>query len=467
MESAIAKVEVKLLNELDKIYLAMESMEVFIKNSESVNYPNFKELTNPFLEDLNGLLLLGWRPQTADTGIQDYLTNQNQPPDSITSQEYEFLNKVIQPLAEAALQSRKTIISEPVDQWNEAQSIPGFLSIISVYDSTELSVQGVCFGVFDMERLARETLRYELPILDISVSDNAKPEVSLFNENLGGQTKDDHTQVVNLNAGSRSWALVLNPKPIYRGYPHSTESYFVLLLGIFSTILLVLVLKQRDEYLSRLSQEVWRRTKDLEESNKLKENLLREIHHRVKNNLQIASSLINLQKRRLTDPEMIEAFSNSQGRILAIAMIHEKIYEHKETKAVDLKSYLEVLMKYHQKMSPQVTYDIECPEIAIDLDTAVPIALISSELVVNALKHAFPEDMRDNHITLNVLANSGVIALSIIDNGLGLPKQFDINNTEGIGFEIVKKLCRQIDATFSFRSTETGTNFNILFKQKG
>lgn len=467
VQTATAKVEVKLLKQLDNINLAMESMEVFIKNSDTLYYPTFKELTTPFLEELNGILLLGWRPETGDKKATGYLVHQIHRPDSRKFHKTEPLEKVLQPLAEVALQSRKTIFSEPILESYDTSNANSFLSMISVYDSTDLSAKGVSFGVFDMDRLVKETLRYELPILNIHIRDTFRPEVNLFVDNVYSNLGETNIHLLHLNAANRVWEVTLSPKPAFVEYPHSYESYFLLLLGLLSSVLLVQVLKQRDDYLTRLSQEVWHRTKDLEESNKLKETLLREIHHRVKNNLQIASSLLNLQKRRLTDPDMIDAFTNSQGRISAIALIHEKIYEYQDAKAVELKSYLQVLMKYHQNISPNVTYEIDCPKIAIDLDTAVPIALIASELVVNALKHAFVHETGDNHLVIWVKEHTdGEIELAISDNGIGLPNQFDINKTRGIGFEIINKLCRQINARFSFDSTQSGTTFKILFRQR-
>jgi len=467
VETARAKVEVKLLNELDKIDLAMESMEVLMKNSDTIYFPTFQELTTPFLEDLNGVLLLGWKPVTGDGKSTGYLVNNTQRPDIIKIHRTELLEKALEPLAELALLSRRTVFSGPVPELYDTPNAHSFLSMVSVHDSTGLSVRGVAFGVFNMDELVKETLRYELPILQIAIFDRSMPGVPLFVENVQGNSEGKNTHLLNLNVANRIWEVALSPRPGYFGFPHSYESYFVLLLGLFSSGLLVLVIKQRDGYLGRLSLEVLSRTEELERSIRLKETLLREIHHRVKNNLQIASSLMNMQKRRLTDPDMIDAFTNSQGRIYAIALIHEKIYEHHDAKAVDLKSYLRILMKYHQKISPKVQYHIDCPELAIDLDTAVPIALIASEIVVNALKHAYAEGENEQQLNISVREHpDGEIELSISDNGVGLPNHFDLNNSKGIGFEIVKKLCRQINAKFSFDTAEKGTTFSIQFQQK-
>lgn len=497
VETAKAKVQVKLINELDKINLVMESMEIFMKNSETVPLPTFTELTTPFIDDLNGLILLGWRPAVPFSGTGGTMLNYNEnidsalfsrfarsinspigkvPKDGKTEQNGAGstqmdstgpLEKTIKSSIEESVGFRKTVFSEPIPQLYDNRTANGLLSMISVYDSTDISVKGVSFGVFDMDMLVKETLRYELPILDLTVRDKLNPEAVLFAASTDRTIENSNTHLLDINAANRVWEVTISPKLAFIGYPHSYESYFMLLLGLFSSALLVIVLKQRDDYLSRLSQEVSIRTRELEESNKLKETLLREIHHRVKNNLQIASSLINLQKRKLTDTAMIDAFTSSQGRISAIALIHEKIYEDQDANAVDLKSYLRDLIKYHRKISPSVSYEIDCPDITIDLDTAVPIALITSELVVNALKHAFTDEGRENSLKILVKEGfDGQIDLAISDNGIGLPHNFNIDTVEGLGFEIVRKLCRQINSKFSFNSTSTGTTFRVLFRQR-
>jgi two-component sensor histidine kinase len=249
-------------------------------------------------------------------------------------------------------------------------------------------------------------------------------------------------------------------------YPHTAESYFLLLLGIATTLLLLVVLGQRDDYSVRLESEVRLRTADLEASNKLKENLLREIHHRVKNNLQIASSLMNMQKRKLTSPEAREALEDSQNRILAIALTHQKIYQDQDTKAVNLKEYLTDLTGYQKKMFPAVDYAITSPEILIDLDKAVPLALIISELLINASKHAFPIPGEDNRLEIEVTStNDEQVCITVRDNGIGLGDDFDSKESQGLGFKIIHALCKQISATFSFSSFQ-GAQFEILFHNK-
>ncbi|WKX77781.1 sensor histidine kinase [Zobellia laminariae] len=124
-------------------------------------------------------------------------------------------------------------------------------------------------------------------------------------------------------------------------------------------------------------------------------------------------------------------------------------------------------MEYQNKISPTFSYKINCPEISIDLDRAVPLALIISELVTNAVKHAYPDTTKYNELIIDVdVLDDGMAAFSIKDNGKGLPEDFAIENAEGIGFDIVKALCRQISAELTYNSTESGTHFTVTFDNK-
>ena len=199
----------------------------------------------------------------------------------------------------------------------------------------------------------------------------------------------------------------------------------------------------------------------------MKENLLREIHHRVKNNLQITSSLMNMQKRKLRSKEATMALEDSQARISAIALTHQKIYQDKDSKAVNLSEYLNDLMEYEKKISSSFSYKIDCPDISIDLDRAVPLALIISELATNAVKHAYPDTTKYNELLINVeRLSADEVSLTVLDNGKGLSDDFDIENAEGIGFEIIRALCRQISAKLTYESNKYGTQFNLIFENK-
>jgi two-component sensor histidine kinase len=382
---------------------------------------------------------------------------------------YNIYSDELAATIENSVSTRKIAYSDPLYLIQGTQRLPGFIPILVVMDSTERNQKGIVFGEFQMEKLVNKTLEFELPILNIAIRDTLFRKTPFY-DNIGEIEEIENVSLdkIDIKIADRNWEVSVLPKTELTVYPHALESYFALFLGMASTFLLIIVLRQRDRYQNDLIEEVRLRTTELEESNKLKENLLREIHHRVKNNLQISSSLINLQKRKLNDKETIQALESTQGRISAIALIHQKIYQDEGAKAVDLNGYLVDLINSHKNISPAVRYEISCPKISIDLDTAVPIAIITSELVINAFKHAFSNDREDAllKITVTVLED-GLIDLTIADNGKGLPKNFDMTTTNGLGFEIIQKLCRQIGASFTFRTSKDGTDFSLRFKQRG
>tara|TARA_R110002167_G_scaffold13570_9_gene56234 strand:- start:829 stop:2418 length:1590 start_codon:yes stop_codon:yes gene_type:complete len=488
IDTAISKVEVKMTRELEKVNLALEAMAVFVENSDDLAPDKFKEFTSPFVEDLFGVRKLGWASNTAsDSGNLSLHGNEASKPTSVPTlggnifyitlidpiHPNDTLGKnlnllVDDPTIENSVQSKKITYSEPLKFSGTDQVKKGFVSMLSVYETLGNTPKGIIFGEFQMDDFIENTLIFELPILGLIIKDTLsrnRPLYLGFSEAI--TASDQRNEKMYINAANRVWEISVLPKIQYTRYPHAFESYLAMLLVLFSTLLLVLIIKQRDRYESDLIQEVGLRTQELEESNKLKENLLREIHHRVKNNLQITSSLINLQKRKLKDKETIQALESSQSRILAIALIHEKIYQDEGTKAVDLKSYLQDLINYHKNMAPSVQHTIQCPKISIDLDTAVPVALITSELVTNSFKHAFPTEKEDNKLSIIVKHNKdSEIELTISDNGIGLPQDFKLTDAEGLGFEIIHKLCRQIGAKFSWDASSSGTTFKLIFKQR-
>ncbi|MCJ7467349.1 MAG: CHASE domain-containing protein [Maribacter sp.] len=499
IETAIFKVELKLTRELEKINLAIESMAVFFQNTDEVSQDLFVEFTSPFVDDLYGVRFLAWAKKSEALEIQEVplaksksgnfipIPSTNGTVTSKNENTYRYVTRLIHPMPDNqdilgynlysdqiaaaidnTISTRKIAYSDPVYLVQGSQRPLGFIPILVVMDSTERNPIGIVLGEFEMDKLIDKTLEFELPILNLAIRDtlfNATPYYDTIDTKA--IMDDEPLDKIAIKIANRNWEVSILPQAQLTAYPHALESYFALLLGLASTLLLIIVVRQRDRYQNDLIQEVALRTAELEESNKLKENLLREIHHRVKNNLQITSSLINLQKRKLTDKETIQALESSQGRISAIALIHQKIYQDEGAKAVDLKGYLVDLINSHKNISPAVRYEISCPKISIDLDTAVPIAIITSELVINAFKHAFSNENEAAllKITVTVLEDDH-INLTISDNGKGLPKYFEITKTQGLGFEIIQKLCRQIGGKFSFRTSEAGTDFTLVFKQR-
>ena len=496
VDNTVAKAELKLMDELNKINLVIESMAFFYENTPEIPQPLFERFTNPFLKELNGIGALEWAPRVEDAPEKDLerltiITKADSTDKLVVStakgphypiqrlNPIQSLQKAIgfdlyseevrKSAIDRAVRTGEIALTGPMKLVLNNNGVPGIMAVKSVSDTISNEAKGVVAGVYRMDALIGNTLNPELKVLDVCIHDETSDTELLYSSFEQDKSEDFYENSINnrIQAADRQWDIHFIPKPKYISFPHVFESYLVLVFGLITTLLLLYAVKKRDGYHDRLEARVRLRTAELEASNALKENLLREIHHRVKNNLQITSSLMNMQKRKLISQEAITALEDSQARISAIALTHQKIYQEKDSKAVNLCEYLTDLMEYQKKISASFTYKIDCPDLSIDLDIAVPLALIISELVTNAVKHAYPDTTKYNELVVNVeRLNVDKVSLTILDNGKGLPENFDIENAEGIGFEIIKALCRQISAKFTYVSNGDGTEFTLVFGNK-
>jgi two-component sensor histidine kinase len=198
-----------------------------------------------------------------------------------------------------------------------------------------------------------------------------------------------------------------------------------------------------------------------------KEVLLKEIHHRVKNNLQIISSLLNLQSQYIQDEEAVALFSESQRRVLSMAFVHEKLYSSGDLVNIDFADYVDTLIEelnnLYLSLSDKIAYQVKIDStMTLDIDSAIPCGLIVNELVSNAYKHAF--NMHDNGlITVNMTRESpGQLWLEVSDNGRGFPADFDPHSFSNLGLQIVDTLVHQIGGEVEYRS-ENGAKVSIRF----
>lgn len=197
---------------------------------------------------------------------------------------------------------------------------------------------------------------------------------------------------------------------------------------------------------------------------KEKEVLLKEIHHRVKNNLQIISSLLSLQAGYLQDPQALDIFRESESRVRSMALIHEKLYRSRNLAQIDLGEYIRELAAYlfkSQNASGRgITLNIQADQVFVDVETAVPGGLILNELISNALKHAF-SDGRTGEVGVKLwAAGDGRLNLVVTDNGRGFPPDLDFRATESLGLQLVNLLVGQLNGTVELNS-QGGTEFRI------
>jgi two-component sensor histidine kinase len=195
--------------------------------------------------------------------------------------------------------------------------------------------------------------------------------------------------------------------------------------------------------------------------------MLQEIHHRVKNNLQIIISLFRLQKHFTTNEEAIELFKKSENRINAMAKIHEKLYQTTDLSRISIDEYLlelvqEIISSYETKKERALDFSVSKCNITIDQLT--PLALIINEIVTNSIKYAF-EDIENPTIYLYMHQSIlGKVTLSIGDNGKGFDVVSNWENSETMGFELVKSLTEQINGEIEIAMTDQGPKFTVTFK---
>jgi PAS domain S-box-containing protein len=188
---------------------------------------------------------------------------------------------------------------------------------------------------------------------------------------------------------------------------------------------------------------------------KEKEVLLGEIHHRVKNNLQLISSLINLQSYTITDPLVLVALKQIQSRIMTIALVHEKLYTSDNFFDIDLRGFLGdliAMLSRSYNIAQNITIEIAVePGIPLRMHEVIPFGLIVKELFCNCLKYAFP-DNRPGTIVIEIARHHDTIRLCVRDNGVGLPKGFDSTRSSTLGYQLITSLIRQMDATLTIES---------------
>ena len=197
-----------------------------------------------------------------------------------------------------------------------------------------------------------------------------------------------------------------------------------------------------------------------------KNTLLQEIHHRVKNNMQIISSLLNLQIKYVDDGKAVDVLKESQNRVKSMAMIHDKLYMSEDLTRINFVEYIKSLVSnlfYSYNVEDTIKPRLKIDMISLNMETAVPCGLIISELVSNSLKYAFPDGL-NGEIFVSLRSKQDNYELIISDNGIGLPLEFDIKNTKTLGLMLVNSLTEQIDGKISI-NRDKGTRYSIIFKE--
>lgn len=328
----------------------------------------------------------------------------------------------------------------------------GMLSLSHLDNTIELT-----FSMLDLQDATQSTYAYSL------VQEGAKPEwVSLGNKNSIQFTQlaaGNYTFLLRGDNGKGQEAILERPFKIIIRHPWwntwAAWAIYALILGAaIWWVNRFLINQQREqqknENLKRLVIE--------------RETMLREIHHRVKNNLQIISGLFDKQSRQTTDEATRKLMKEGQDRVFSIALVHQNLYESDNLTIIQIKSYLETLTQNIEKSQRNEFQDIalklDVDDSVLDIDTAIPLGLILNELITNCYKYAF-KDRTKGEIQIRFRQMAKEIVLGVQDNGMGLPQNFDIDKTKSLGINLVRGLVRQLDGKLDFTSSVEGTTFTI------
>lgn len=310
---------------------------------------------------------------------------------------------------------------------------------------------------------------YENHVLFKQINDsmfNASEEKKITE--LQMQYTFDKAQEQNKNAQFQKILKLNNEASRLRFIKNSAllvASLFLILSGFI--LYNFLKVKKQRKVIALQQQELKLQNGLIQEALFEKEVLLKEIHHRVKNNLQIISSLLNIQAQNITDRNVLDSIKEGQSRVQVMSLIHQNLYQSKELDAIHIEEYIKQLTFYLNEMfnsaTQKVVIDVIAPDLYFDIDTAIPLGLIVNELVSNAFKYAFLEK-ENRSIAISIEAIDDLnYQMQISDNGVGLPQHFKIGNSNSLGLKLVSILSRQLRGSVTY-SSEKGTTFTITFK---
>lgn len=248
--------------------------------------------------------------------------------------------------------------------------------------------------------------------------------------------------------------------------PEASRNLFAFLSILLSVYLLGGVFGRN---LLSAHHRLYRSKGEMEQRMQEKEILLKEVHHRVKNNLQTVSSLLRMQSRSIEDPNTLSLIRSSQNRVVAMAMVHEMLYMREDLSKIEYRSYVQELGEYliRSIKGPQnkISLKIDIPQIELGIDTAIPLGLLINEAVTNALKYGF-KDQDEGQISIVLEREDKTeYILRIGDNGVGYPESVSHKTTKSLGLKLIYNLSRQLRGSVIRDASKKGTNYIIRFRE--
>lgn len=414
-----------------------------------------------FLELLNGNKATVYYNQGRyDEAIAIQQKNTN--PDSLVENQYGTLNAIL--LLSNAYRKK----NEPAIAIKYIDTAEALMKQYEI-DNTSINIQvgeikaRVLLDLSEYEKSAR-IFKYINHLKDsIRSEQNRKTALA---SNSGYQVYQKENELIKQKA-----SLAKSEAERVQAAQQKTLFLFVSIALLTVVILGVVLFSQKtksNRQLKSQKQEIEKQNAIIENNLEEKETLLKEIQHRVKNNLQVISGMLQLQTRNFDDPRMHDAMEEAQGRIKAMAIIHQQLYLNENNiNYISFGKYLENLTRQiagaYREVSRKVEMDIDVHDVEFNVDTAVPLGIIVNELVSNAYKYAFHETEKGSIKISIEQEETNHYRMTIKDNGIGLPDDFDPMKTKSLGLKLVKILSKQMRGTFAF-SSDNGTLFSISFK---
>lgn len=269
------------------------------------------------------------------------------------------------------------------------------------------------------------------------------------------QNKEKTREIDLLNSENSLMTLALEK---------AAQQKLYFLIGILALSIIIFLLLKSMRLANRNQVMLNEKNKVIEASLLEKKNLLQEIHHRVKNNLQIVSSLLSLQGRQIDNPIAFEAIKESRNRVKSMALIHQNLYEDDQLINVDISEYIDKLANSlfynYNVQGKDVRLETDIDDLSFSIDEIIPIGLILNELITNALKYAFNEK-NEGLLSIKLKEISNIILLEVKDNGRGLPESFNIDASESLGFKLINSFAKKLNASFEINRLPYGTLVRI------
>ncbi len=294
---------------------------------------------------------------------------------------------------------------------------------------------------FEMFGYSQNDLSNGLSILELIVEEDRSLSREKIRKVIRGQVAGD--EYTAQRRDNTKFPIILHSNPIIQNGIHE---------GFRGIIIDISELKNAEEKIFASLKE--------------KEVLLQEIHHRVKNNMQIISSLLSLQAIHTGSEEAAEILKESRGRVKSMAMIHEKLYHSHNLSQLNIEEYLNNLvqdiLRSYSGVSSRITANVDVEDVYLNIDTALPMGLLVNELISNSIKHAFPEGKGDIDVKLELNGNEYILTVS--DNGIGLPEDVDPFQASSLGLKLVVSLSIQLEGNLEVRR-DGETSFILTFSE--